>query len=130
LIAEPAHTILIVEDEAMLRITLVEYLTDCGFHVVEAANADEAVLILAKPDIAIDIVFTDVRMPGSLDGFGLAKWVRENRPALPVLIASGNVGIANLAHELCEGEKLFAKPYNLDEIEGHIRQTIALRKRA
>jgi DNA-binding NtrC family response regulator len=128
--AARAFIVLIVEDETLIRLTLAEFLTDCGFEVREAVNADEALVALAKPDVNIDIVITDVRMPGRIDGFGLAKWVRENRPGLPVMVASGDVGNANIAHELCAGERFFAKPYSLDAVEGHIRQTIARRMTA
>ena len=130
MIAERAHTVLIVEDETLLRVLLAEFLAGCGFDIIDTATADDAVEILAKPDIVIDIIFTDVRMPGHLDGFGLARWVRENRPDLPVLIASGDIGIANLTHQLCASEKFLTKPYDLDSVEDHIRQSIAWRKSA
>ncbi|MEA2816833.1 MAG: hypothetical protein QOI93_4534, partial [Rhodospirillaceae bacterium] len=65
----PPPTILVVEDEILVRTVIAAYLRDCGFDVVEAGNADEAVRVL-EAGIRIDIVFSDVNMPGSLDGFG------------------------------------------------------------
>ena len=127
---ERANTVLIVEDENLLRLILAEFLTECGFEVREAANADEAIAALVKTDLDVDIVFTDVRMPGRIDGFGLATWVRENRPGLPVLITSGDVGRTNVDHEHVAGTNFFAKPYNLNAVASHIRKTIAQGKSA
>src|SRR5664279_5170450 len=74
-------SILVVEDNELLRLTVAEYLRDSGFDVLEASNGDEAIFML-KGDAcaAINIVFSDIRMPGSTDGFGLAQWVRVHRP--------------------------------------------------
>jgi DNA-binding NtrC family response regulator len=127
---ERAQIVLIVEDDFVIRITLAEFLSDCGFEVYEAANAEEAMVELARVDIDIDVVFTDVRMPGRMDGFGLANWVQENRPGLPVLITSGNIGETNRGHKLAVGANFFAKPYDLDAVEGQIRRTIAERRSA
>ena len=76
--------VLIVEDEAVLRITLVGSLTDCGFHPLEACDAHEAIRVLETGQ-HIDVVLTDVQMPGTIDGFGLARWIRANRPGLPAV---------------------------------------------
>jgi DNA-binding NtrC family response regulator len=126
--AERANIVLIVEDESLLREILNDFLAECGFTVCEATNADEAIEVLSAPDADIEVVFTDVRMPGRVDGFGLAKWVRENRPGLPVLITSGDVGQANVSREFSAASYFFPKPYNLDAVARHMRQTIALRK--
>jgi CheY-like chemotaxis protein len=117
-------TILVVEDEALLRVALSHYLQECGFNVLEAASADEAVQILDQSGIAIDLVLSDVRMPGSMDGFGLATWIRQNRPGLPVFLASGDDKKIVAAQELCEGEPFFAKPYDLDLLVTRIRKIL------
>src|ERR1700679_2098612 len=80
--------VLVVEDEALLRLALADHLQGCGFTVLEARDAHEAIEIL-EAGHGIDVVFTDVKMPGEIDGFGLAKWVRDNQPGLPVFVASG-----------------------------------------
>lgn len=113
--------ILVVEDEALLRLTLADHLQGCGFAVLEASNAHEAIEILGA-ERKIDVVLTDVKMPGEIDGFGLAKWVRDNRPGLPVFVASGYSGKFDLARELCAGEQFFAKPYDLDLVVAKIRE--------
>lgn len=66
-------------------------------------------------------------MPGEIDGFGLAKWVRENRPDLAVFVASGYSGKFDLARELCAGEQFFAKPYDLDMVVTKIQEHVDTR---
>ena len=81
--------VLVVEDEPLVRMYAVDVLEDAGLTVVEAATADEALGILEeRTDIAI--LFTDVKMPGSLDGFGLARVVHERWPKIMILITSGH----------------------------------------
>lgn len=126
--SERMPTIMIVEDELLIRTSLSDFLQECGFKVIEAGNADEAIQLLETRALSIDLVMTDVRMPGSTDGFGLAKWIRENRCGLPVLIASGDTGKANVAHELCADEPFFKKPYDLNMVVAHIRQTLGVQK--
>ncbi len=82
--------ILIVEDEVLIRIMVSDELRDAGYEVIEAATADEAVEIL-QTALPFDLVFSDVRMPGSMDGLGLLACVRARFPALPVIITSGHM---------------------------------------
>jgi len=117
-------TILVVEDEVLIRMAVSDYLRECGFHVVEAGNAEEAIAVL-KSDTTVDIVFSDVNMPGSLDGFGLAQWIRRERPQLKVILTSGVTRKAKEAGTLCEHGPLLAKPYHHGELERQIRQLLA-----
>jgi CheY-like chemotaxis protein len=100
----PASTILVVEDEPLVRMFGTLFLTDAGFKVIEASNAEEALRILeARHDV--NIVFTDVEMPGALDGFGLARCVHERWPAIGVIVTSGR-------YQPSDSEEVFvAKPY-------------------
>jgi CheY-like chemotaxis protein len=100
--------ILVVEDEALVRMMLVDVLDDAGFNVIEAAHADEALHILAAvPDV--QVVVTDVEMPrGSINGFELARRVREDRQDVGVLISSGRV--APVSGDLPEGAYFVEKP--------------------
>jgi len=68
-----AETVLVVDDEVLIRMVISEYLRDCGYKVIEAANADEAILLLQQEELTIDVVFTDIEMPGSMDGWGLSR---------------------------------------------------------
>jgi CheY-like chemotaxis protein len=71
--AQPA--LLVVDDVPLVRMLVADYLRGCGMRVIEAANGDEAILVL-QADVAVDAVFADVNMPGYKDGFSLAQWVR------------------------------------------------------
>src|SRR6266446_7858051 len=84
---EEAHQplVLVVEDEVLIRSAVAEYLRISGNLVVEAANAAEAIADFAA-GVPIDIVFSDIQMPGTMDGIGLARWVYRNRPGIHVVL--------------------------------------------
>ena len=117
-------TVLVVEDEVLIRMAVSDYLRECGFHVVEAGSAEEAIEVL-KADTAVDVVFSDINMPGKLDGFGLAQWIRRERPQLKVILTSGVTRKAKEAGSLCEEGPFLVKPYNHGDLERHIRQLLA-----
>lgn len=104
-------TILVVEDEILIRLTVADYLRECGFHVLEASNADEAVSVL-EAEVEVDIVFSDIQMPGSMDGFALARWIRRHHPRVRVLLTSGLGRTSAVARDLCEENPLMPKPYD------------------
>jgi CheY-like chemotaxis protein len=122
--------ILIVEDEVLIRMSLGLHLEECGFAVLEASNAAEAVQIIKSPPLKIDLVFSDVRMPGEMDGAGLAKWVKANFPYLPIFLASADSKKVELAKELCAHEAFFSKPYDVKKVVEQIRQILAAHKAA
>ena len=94
--------------------------------VLAAENADRALLMLhMHPEI--DLVFTDVRMPGQMDGLDLARWLIQNRPDIPVMIATGDLGRATAMHDLCAAET-FMKPYDQEKVADRMRRTLANRR--
>ncbi|MEN2787474.1 response regulator [Sphingomonas qilianensis] len=104
--------ILLVEDELLIRILVSDSLRDEGYEVVEAFNGDEAVEILTAGK-AVDLVFSDVRMPGGTDGLGLLKFVKARFPDLPVILTSGHL---DPRHASMAGAVAFlGKPYRIDE---------------
>ena len=109
--SNPPPTVLVVEDEVLIRLHAVDSLTDAGFNVIEAADAAQAIEVLKTCD-AVDLVFTDITLPGDLDGFGLVKWIRTQNPSLPIILTSGGHNAA-LAAERCKGEPFFEKPYDV-----------------
>jgi len=97
----------------LLRIHAAILVEDAGFEAIEAGDADEAVAILAsRPDIRI--VFTDINMPGSMDGLGLAFAIRDRWPPIDLILTSGQATIAN--EDIPERGLFFAKPYDAREI--------------
>lgn len=122
----PRPRVLVVEDEVLIRLTVAEYLRECGFEVLEAANAAEAQAVLAS-GLSVDVVLSDVQMPGELDGFAFARWVRQRYAGLPVILTSGAARIAKDAAGLCEQANFFSKPYDHRELAKHIRAVLAAR---
>lgn len=110
------HVVLVVEDDVLVRTFTAAYLRDCGFDVVEASDAHEAIRVM-EARVRVDIVFSDINMPGTIDGFGLAHWVRRERPALKIILTSGAGHGARPADE----GPILAKPYNHAELERRIR---------
>ncbi len=111
-------TILVVDDEAPIRMFLVEYLSDCGLNVIEAANAAQAKALLL--DLPIDLVFSDINMPGGETGFGLARWICQYRPNTKVLLTSGYPQVIADTRNL--PEPLIMKPYSLSTVLGRIEK--------
>jgi DNA-binding NtrC family response regulator len=120
------ETILVVEDDVLIRMPITQYLRDCGYKVIEAVNANEAMAVLSHRETIVDIVFSDIEMPGSVDGFGLAKWIRENRPGLAVVLAGTVPRTVDAAKELCEDGPL-PKPYDAQAVHNRIRRLLAAR---
>ena len=117
-----AARVLLVEDEALIRLVTAEMLRDEGFEVFEARDGDEARTLLNDPD-NFDVLFTDVRMPGTLDGIDLALHVRSQHPSLPVLVVSGYV--ANIMRRLSglqPAAVFIRKPYSLVEVANVLRR--------
>jgi len=112
--------ILIVEDEVLVLLAIADCLRDYGFQVIEACSGDVTMVVL-QSTVAVDLVFTDVQMPGECDGFVLARWLHAERPGLPVLITAGGPTNAAMAKELCGKEPFFAKPYDVARVVSHIR---------
>lgn len=81
-------TVLLVEDEVLIRIPVAESLRDIGYEVIEAGNADEAIIIV-NSGIHVDLVISDVQMPGQMDGRALVKYLTLERPDIPIILASG-----------------------------------------
>jgi DNA-binding NtrC family response regulator len=124
--AERKPTLLVVDDEPWIRLSLSEFLRDCGFNVIEANDAEEAIQFVRSYSIVIDLVLTDIRMPGKTDGIGLAKWIGQKKPRLPVLLCSGHVQKDEVSPELCKGKPFFRKPYDLEKMASEIRRTLKL----
>ena len=111
--------VLIVEDELLIRMNAVEMIESAGFEVVEAGDADEAIAILqARPEI--HVVFTDIQMPGSMDGLKLARYVRDRWPPIKLIATSGNYVARD--GDLPEGGLFLPKPYTLAKITAALRE--------
>lgn len=115
-------TILVVEDEPLVLMSTAEYLQDEGFKVLQAANADDAISMLEQhPDISV--LFTDVDMPGSMDGLKLSAAVRDRWPPVRIVVTSGHrmVDITDLP----DGGIFFSKPYSHQAIATSFRELMS-----
>lgn len=106
-----APVILLVEDEILIRLSSAEYLREEGYTVLEASDAVEALVLFAS-DHPLDLVITDVRMPGELDGVKLTQIIKEAKPDLPVALASGHLAL-DVDHP---GDRFLRKPYTPEQI--------------
>ena len=119
-------TVLVVEDVVLVRMLICEYLRDAGFTVIEATSGDEAIAILGSP-LAIDVVFADVYMPNSsIDGIGLGRWIRSNKPDVKVVLTSGVSNTADTPEELTFDSPLIEKPYERAAVVQRLREVLHL----
>lgn len=110
--------VLVVEDEALTRLAAVEIINRAGFNTLEACNADEAIEILSRRN-DISVVFTDIQMPGSIDGLKLAHAVRDRWPPIKIVVTSSRVQPAE--DELPKGGRFIAKPYEASKLSSMLR---------
>ena len=103
----------------LIRLHVADTFRDFGFEVLEAADGQDALAHLQR-DRSIDAVFSDVTLPGQPDGFGLARWIRTNRPGLPVILTSGEV-TATHSQAVSKDEPFFAKPCDYAGVAAFIR---------
>lgn len=110
------RVVLVVEDEVVLRMAVSAHLRDIGFVVIEAVDAEEAMMLL-NANHKIRLVFSDINMPGNMDGDELAGWIRGRYPDIRVLLTSG-VMRQGLPHFL-------SKPYSFIELQRRIEEMLA-----
>jgi two-component system cell cycle sensor histidine kinase/response regulator CckA len=115
------YTILVVEDEPAIRMIAADILRDAGYKVTETATATEAMVVLSSQ--RIDLVFSDVLMPGSIGGLTLAGWIKTNRPKVPVILCSGVTAVSRYLHGR-EGVTFLAKPFGTNDLLGLVERLL------
>ena len=114
--------VLIVEGESLIRMSAVDMVEDAGYSAIEAANADEAIAILeARKDICV--VFTDINMPGSMDGLMLAHAIRDRWPPIHLIVTSGLTTPGE--RDLPANGRFLRKPYEAAKIASTLRELLA-----
>ena len=114
-LSEPV-CILLVEDEWLIRTLLAEALTDEGFAVREAEDGDQASTLIAQDPTIFTLLVTDIHMPGSLDGTGVARLVRVQRPDLPIIYMTGRPDLLNSLQSFGPWETMLRKPFALPNL--------------
>jgi CheY-like chemotaxis protein len=119
-LAQPTSSvILVVEDDYLLRCDTVQRLEEQGFAALAASNADEAIAILEQRR-DVTVIFTDIDMPGSMDGLKLAHAVRGRWPPIKIIATSGDADLR--ANDLPDGGRFVAKPYSFQQLTSVIRE--------
>lgn len=115
-------TILVVEDEVLIRIAVADFLRECGYRVVEAASGEEAQKVL-RASQPVEVLFSDIDLGEGIDGFELARWTREFYPGVRILLTSGVTRMAREAIHLCDGPFL-DKPYSHNTLGEQIKRLL------
>jgi DNA-binding response OmpR family regulator len=123
--------VLIVDADILVRHPLAEYLRECGYRVVQAANLDEAreLFTQRRHRLTIDVVLADANAPGPENAFAFAAWMRASRLGVEIILAGGVDAAAEKAGDLCE-EGPMSKPYDHQLVLDRIRRSLAARDRA
>ncbi|MBW6531318.1 response regulator [Sphingomonas sp. RRHST34] len=115
-------TVLLVEDELFVRMIGADALSEAGYRVIEAGDADEALARLERSD-DVQVLFTDIRMPGSMDGLQLAGEVHRRWPAIRILLTSGDTRPTGAA--IPDDGRFLAKPYRFEALSRELDQLLA-----
>jgi CheY-like chemotaxis protein len=107
-----SKTILVLDGDVVVRLPVAEFLRDCDYHVVEAATTDEAIEILQKTKVLVDVLLSEIDVPGSMNGLQFAELARSLHPGLQILLAGTPGRTLRNAAELCVGGPKLKRPYD------------------
>lgn len=113
---------LVVDDDALIRMDAAAILEDAGFVTLEAAHADAALELLRERHPHLSLLFTDVQMPGDLDGFALARHAAGHWPHICIVVSSGLAKPA--PGDLPDGAHFIAKPFSAQVVHDHLRDML------
>ena len=114
------HVVIVAEDEPMIRMAVVHLLMDEGFEVWEAEHANAAIALLEAEAPGVHVLFTDVRMPGIMDGLALSHHVKTHWPWIGILVASAHAALTE--DDLPKGARFLPKPYRHKHVVKHVRE--------
>jgi CheY-like chemotaxis protein len=113
---------LVVDDDGLIRMDAVDFLRDAGFRTFEASDGDKAMALLAREQAVIVLLFTDVQMPGTRDGFAVARETARRWPHIAIVVASGQ------AHpepgDMPEGACFIGKPFTAEMVHDHLKEIL------
>ena len=115
-------TVLVVEDEVLIRFAVGEYLRDCGYRVLETKTGEEAQAIMRAGEL-VEILFADIDLGPGINGFELARWTRENYRGIRIILASGVDRMADAATDICD-KPMMRKPYAYETLADHIKSLL------
>lgn len=124
-----ADAILLVDSDVLVRHGISDYLRDCGYRVIEAANSDEAQAVLANTHERVHAVLCAINIQGSINAFQLRHWINQNHAPLRTILAGDLTGRAEAAAEFCEEGPELARPYDPQGVIDYVRRLLASRHR-
>ena len=124
--SESGATLLVIEPDVLIRMLIANFLRECGFKVIEGTEAADVWSAIAN-GLKIDVVFSEVVLPGKTDGFSLANLVRQKHPEIDVILTSSPEKAGEKSRQLCEDGPI-GKPYHSADISARIRQLLARRR--
>jgi DNA-binding response OmpR family regulator len=110
--------ILVAEDESLIRLVISDFLNDAGFEVIQASTGDAALKVIETR--RVDLVFSDINMPGDMKGDSLAEWLSTHHPTVPVIMTSGR----EIPDIRAADRRFIRKPYALSDVEHQIRELL------
>jgi CheY-like chemotaxis protein len=118
----PAPYALVVDDDGLIRMDAADILSDAGFRTFEADDGDKAIALLEREQACIVLLFSDVQMPGTRNGFALARETAARWPHISIVIASGNV--APEPGDMPEGARFIGKPFSAETVHQHVNEIL------
>jgi CheY-like chemotaxis protein len=122
--AHASSTVLMVEDDTLLRLTIAELLRESGYRVIEASTSTEAVSVL-RSGPHVDLLFSDIQMPDEMNGVELASYTRAHAPDTKVILTTGGPRPEQLDRELGGQVPMLSKPYRLTDLVQQIQRLLA-----
>ena len=113
---------LVTDDDILIRMNVAEMLEDAGFRTFEADDAEQAFALLREHHASITLLFTDVEMPGPMNGFGLAREVAHHWPHIGILVASGRAKPG--PGDMPDGAHFVGKPFSADVVHARLKQLL------
>lgn len=126
--ADAKPVVMVVEPEVLIRMTVADYLRECGYKVIEGVIAADVDTVLHS-NVPLNVVFAEVKLPGETDGFALARTLRQTHPHIDVILTSGVMAAAEKSKDLCE-EGPMKKPYRAEDVAARIRHLLERRRSA
>lgn len=120
--------VMVIEPEVLVRMAIADFLRECGYKVVEGVIAEDVETVLHS-NVPVDVVFAEVKLPGAIDGFALARTLRQTHPHIDVILTSGIAAAAEKSKELCEDGPM-KKPYRAEDVAARIQQLLQRRRSA
>jgi DNA-binding NtrC family response regulator len=125
----PSDCIIVADSEVIIRNVIADYLRRCGYKVIDAANADEVIMVLESGFATVNAILCDAALAGTMNAFALRLSVRERWPDIHVILAGNVTAAAQAAGQLCEEGPHLARPYDPQTVLSHIKRLLGIARK-